>query len=124
MTLPATAPGRALLAARAALGLSTLLTPRLASRAFGLDPAENPQLPVLGRMWGVRNLAISAGMAGASGANRAAWWRVQPAIDVLDLAVIGFEWRRGAVPGVTAGLMAGAALTATVLGGLAAPAEA
>ncbi|MCU0313946.1 MAG: hypothetical protein MUC84_07800 [Solirubrobacteraceae bacterium] len=123
MTLPSTPEGRALLTARTMLGLSTLLTPRLASRAFGLDPAANPQLPVLGRMWGVRNLALAAGMAAASGGDRAAWWRLQPAIDALDLAVIGLEWRRGAVPGPTAGLMAGTALVATVLGARAAPAE-
>ncbi|MCU0257987.1 MAG: hypothetical protein MUF56_03060, partial [Solirubrobacteraceae bacterium] len=73
MTLPSTTEGRALLTARTMLGLSTLLTPRLASRAFGLDPAANPQLPVLGRMWGVRNLALAAGMAAASGGDRAAW---------------------------------------------------
>src|SRR5438105_4063574 len=58
MALPSTRAGRTLLAARAALGVSTLLAPRLAGRAFFLDPQDNPQLPVIGRMWGIRNLAL------------------------------------------------------------------
>jgi hypothetical protein len=113
-----------LLAARAALGASTLLAPRLAGRVFFLDPAANPQLPVIGRMWGIRNLSLAAGMYGASGASRAQWWQLQPAIDVLDWLVIVAEWRRGAVPRPADRLMAGTALLATALGSAAAPAEA
>ena len=116
MALPASRSGRALLGARAALGLSTLLAPRLAGKAFFLDPEDNPQLPVIGRMWGIRNLSLAAGMYGATGASRAQWWRLQPIIDVLDFLVIAREWRRGAVPGPAAGLMGGTALLATALG--------
>jgi hypothetical protein len=115
--------GRTLLAARTALGLSTLLAPRLAGRAFFLDPEDNPQLPVIGRMWGIRNLSLAAGMYGAVGASRTRWWRLQPAIDGLDFLVIVAEWRRGAVPRAAGGLMAGTALVATALGSLSAAAE-
>jgi hypothetical protein len=124
MPLPATPAGRGLLAARTALGVSTLLAPRLASRAFFLDPEDNPQVPVIGRMWGVRNLALAAGMYGATGQSRAQWWRLQPAIDALDFAVIVAEWRRGAVPGPAAVLMTGTALIATAAGSMSAGAEA
>ena len=118
MALPSTPTGRALLGARTALGISTLLAPRLAGKAFLLDPDDNPQLPVIGRMWGIRNLALAAGMFGATGADRAQWWRVQPAVDALDFVAIAAEWRRGAVGGPAAVLMAGTALTATALGAL------
>jgi hypothetical protein len=124
VALPSTRPGLALLAARTALGVSTLVAPRLAGRAFFLDPEENPQLPVIGRMWGIRNLSLAAGMYGATGASRARWWQLQPAIDGLDFLVIAAEWRRGAVPGPAAGLMAGTALLATALGSFSAGAEA
>jgi hypothetical protein len=124
MPLPSTSAGRGLLAARTALGVSTLLAPRLAGRAFFLDPDDNPQVPVIGRMWGIRNLALAAGMYGASGESRAQWWRLQPVIDALDFAVIVAEWRRGAVPGPAAGLMAGTALVATAAGSVSAGAEA
>src|SRR4051794_3564853 len=109
MALPATATGRGLLGARTALGISTLLTPRLAGKVFFLDPDDNPQLAVIARMWGIRNLSLAAGMYAATGANRAQWWRLQPAIDVLDFLAIATEWRRGAVPGPASALMAATA---------------
>jgi len=112
-----------LLGARTALGLSTLLVPRLAGRAFLLDPDENPQLPAIGRMWGIRNLAIAAGMYGATGSARRQWWRLQPVIDVLDFVAIAAEQRRGAVSAPAAALMGGTALFATALGAMSAAAE-
>jgi hypothetical protein len=118
MAMPSTSTGRALLAVRTALGISTLVAPRLAGRAFFLDPDDNPQLPVIGRMWGIRNLSLAAGMYAATGVNRARWWRLQLAVDALDFVAIATEWRRGAVPGAAAALMAGAALGATTLGAL------
>jgi hypothetical protein len=118
MALPATATGRVLLGARTALGISTLLAPRLAGKAFLLDPDANPQLPVIGRMWGIRNLSLAAGMYAAAGTNRAQWWRLQPAVDALDFLAIATEWRRGSVPGPAAALMAATALAATALGSL------
>ena len=124
MALPSTRTGRSLLAARTALGVSTLLAPRLAGRAFFLDPQDNPQLPVIGRMWGIRNLSLAAGIYGATGASRTNWWRLQPVIDGLDFLVIVAEWRRGAVPTLAAGLMAATALVATGLGSLSAAAAA
>lgn len=116
MGLPSTLTGRVLLGARAILGFSTLLAPRLAGKAFFLDPAENPQLPVIGRMWGIRNLSLAAGMYAATGTNRARWWRLQVAVDALDFLAIATEWRRGAVPSPAAGLMSATALAATTLG--------
>ena len=118
MTLPSTPTGRALLGARTALGISTLLAPRLAGKAFMLEPDDNPQLPVIARMWGVRNLSLAAGMYAATGGNRAQWWRLQPAVDALDFLAIATEWRRGTVPGPAAALMAGTALAATAFGAL------
>ncbi len=118
MTLPSTPAGRTLLGARTALGVSTLLAPRLAGKAFLLDSDDNPQLPVIGRMWGIRNLSLAAGMYAATGANRVQWWRLQMAVDALDFVAIAAEWRRGSVPGAAAALMAATALGATTLGAL------
>jgi hypothetical protein len=38
------------------------------------------------------------------------------AVDALDFLAIAAEWRRGAVPGPAAGVMAATALGATMLG--------
>lgn len=118
MPLPSTPTGRTLLGMRTVLGISTLVAPRIAGKAFFLDPDDNPQLPVVGRMWGIRNLSLAAGMYAATGANRGQWWRLQPAIDALDFLAIAIEWRRGAVPAPAAGLMAATAVGATALGAL------
>jgi hypothetical protein len=118
MALPSTPTGRALLGARTALGVSTLLAPRLAGKAFFLDPDANPQLAVIGRMWGIRNLSLAAGMYAATGDDRTQWWRLQPAVDALDFFAIATEWRRGTVPGPAAALMGAAAVAATALGAL------
>jgi hypothetical protein len=123
MPLPSTSAGRALLGARTALGVSTLLAPRLAGKAFFLDPDDNPELPVIGRMWGIRNLSLAAGMYGATGANRSQWWRLQVAVDALDFLAIAAEWRRGSISGPAAGLMAATALAATAAGALAVAGE-
>jgi hypothetical protein len=69
-------------------------------------------------MWGIRNLSLAAGMYAATGINRGQWWRLQVAVDALDFAVIAAEWRRGAVSGPAAALMAATALGATTLGAL------
>ena len=69
-------------------------------------------------MWGIRNLSLAGGMYAATGANRAQWWRLQLAVDALDFVAIATEWRRGAVPGPAAALMAATALGATTLGAL------
>src|SRR5437763_13282270 len=98
MALPSTPTGRALLGARTVLGISTLLAPRLAARAFFLDPDDNPQLPLIGRMWGIRNLSLAVGMYAATGPTRAGWWRLQVSVDVLDFLAIATEGRSGAVP--------------------------
>lgn len=118
MAFPLTPTGRALFGARTALGVSTLLAPRLAGKSFLLEPDDNPQLPAIGRMWGIRNLSLAAGMYGATGTNRAQWWRLQVAVDVLDFLAIATEWRRGALPAPAATLMGATALLATALGAL------
>jgi len=123
MPLPSTSTGRALIGVRTALGISTLLAPRLAGKAFFLNPDDNPQLPAIARMWGIRNLSLAAGMYAATGANRARWWRLQVAVDALDFLAISAEWRRGAVPGPAAGLMASTALAAATLGALSVSSE-
>jgi hypothetical protein len=123
MALPLTPPGRLLLGVRTALGITTLLAPRHAARAFLLDPDRNPQLAVMGRMWGIRNLSLAAGMFGATGDDRTRWWRLQPAVDALDALAIAAEWRRGSVSAPVAALLLATALTVSALGVLAARVE-
>src|SRR5205085_621975 len=52
----------ALAGLRASVGLPAWLTPNLAGRLFLLDPDDNPQSPYLARLFGVRDLALAAGV--------------------------------------------------------------
>ena len=56
---PESAP-TALAALRIAIGSTAWLTPNLAGRMFGLDPAGNPQAPYLARLFAIRDLADTA----------------------------------------------------------------
>jgi hypothetical protein len=116
LTAPRTATGRALVGARVTLGLSALLFPRLAGRLFLLDPDGNPQLPYIGRMWGVRNLALAAGLAGATGPDRRRWWTINVGIDLVDAAASIASWRRGELGTPTAALVTAVAVGAAGLG--------
>jgi hypothetical protein len=46
---------------RTAVGLGAWLTPRLAGKAFLLDPDGNPQSPYLARLFGARDVALAYG---------------------------------------------------------------
>jgi len=111
-----TPTGRMLVGARTTLGLLTLLVPRTAGHLFLLDPDGNPQLPYLGRMWGIRNLALAAGLAGSQGPNRQRWWQLNVGVDLLDAAASYTSWRHGELKTPTAALVTAVALLAAGLG--------
>lgn len=123
-TAPRSLPGRFLVGARLTLGVSALVAPRAAGRPFGLDADANPQLPFIGRMWGIRNVALAAGMVGLSGTEREAWWRLNVVVDVVDALAAVAAARRGELskPAFTA--IATTAVVAAASGALGARAEA
>src|SRR5438128_1588905 len=66
---------------RAAVGAGAWIAPRLSGRLFGLDVAANPQAPYLGRLFGVRDVALAVGTSSSSGSERAQWLRLGVACD-------------------------------------------
>ncbi len=110
----------ALAGLRAAIGVGSWATPRLAGRLFGLDAGANPQSPYLARLFGVRDLALAWGTIGSQGASRRQWIAVGIACDGADaLAGIaggcgGYLSKRTSVL-VTVTALAAAALGAAAL---------
>jgi uncharacterized membrane protein YfcA len=51
---------RTLAQARLAVGVATLVAPRLVARVMGIDPDANPATPYLARMFGARELFMAA----------------------------------------------------------------
>ena len=99
---------------RGSVGAGAWLTPRLSGRLFGLDPDHNPQAPYLGRLFGVRDVALAFGLSTSSGAQRVQWLRIGIACDLADAAAGVLAGRRGELPKLATTLV-----TATALGGAA-----
>ena len=84
---------------------------------FGLKPAENPQAPYLGRLFGARDVALGVGTLQATGevpAPVAAQLGV--AIDAADAVAAIAAGRAGYLPPVAAGLVFAPAVASVALG--------
>jgi hypothetical protein len=73
-----------LIGVRAGIGAGAWVAPGLAARLFGLDPVANPQLPYLGRLFGVRDVALAAGLQLSSADSRRLWLKLGLICDVAD----------------------------------------
>jgi hypothetical protein len=106
----------ALAGLRIAVGIGAWLLPRLASRLFGLDPAANPQLPYIGRLFGVRDIVLGVGTATTEGEAQKAWLRAGVACDAADFAAGLLARRDGELSPVSAVLVSAPALAAVAMG--------
>ncbi|HZU60564.1 MAG TPA: hypothetical protein VE983_06330 [Solirubrobacteraceae bacterium] len=112
-------PLKLLIGLRMGIGAGAWLTPRLAGRLFGLDPAGNPQLPYLGRLFGVRDVALGAGAQMSRGDSQRLWLTLGLACDAADAAAGILAGRNGEIPKLTTVLVTAPALLAIGLGGAA-----
>lgn len=104
-----------LIALRASIGAGTWFAPRLAGRLFGLDADANPQLPYVGRLFGVRDVALAAGLALSSAQARRLWLQLGMACDAADAAAGILAGRNGELSKVSSVLVTAPALLAVAL---------
>lgn len=109
-------PANAIVAIRSNIGLGAWLAPRLAGRLFGLDAEANPQLPYVGRLFGVRDVALGAGVALSSGSARRLWLQIGLACDAADAAAGLIAGRNGEISKVSTFLVTAPALMGIGLG--------
>jgi hypothetical protein len=109
-------PLRTLSAIRVSVGAGAWLTPRLAGRAFLLDPAGNPQSPYLARLFGVRDVALAYGTTSTSGEAQRTWLTAGIACDVADTLAALAGGRAGYLSKAQTVLLAAPAIAAAVLG--------
>lgn len=109
-------PLRTLSAIRVGVGAGAWLTPRLAGRAFMLDPAGNPQSPYLARLFGIRDVALAYGTTSASGEARRTWLTAGIACDVADTLAALAGGRAGYLSKSQTVLLAAPAIAAAALG--------
>jgi hypothetical protein len=101
---------------RAAIGAGSWLAPRASGRLFGLDPKGNPQAAYLGRLFGIRDVALGYGLAASSGEQRAIWLKIGVVCDLADLAAGLSAGRRGELPKLATLLVCAAAASAAAMG--------
>jgi hypothetical protein len=101
---------------RAAVGAGAWIAPRLSGRLFGLDIAANPQAPYLGRLFGVRDVALAVGTSSSTGSERAQWLRLGVACDLADAVARVAAGRRGELPKAATFMVTTTALVAAALG--------
>jgi hypothetical protein len=116
-------PAQLLSGIRLGVGAGAWLAPGLTGKLFGLDPAANPQLAFMARLFGVRDVALAVGTGGTPPTARKVWWQVGIACDLLDAGAAYLAQRNGSIPR-SAAVMAGAtALAAAGLGAAALAAD-
>lgn len=107
---------RRLVATRSAIGVAAWLAPRFSGRLFGLDPAANPQAAYLGRLFGVRDVALGFGLSSSRGADRRQWLQAGIACDLADAAAGVLAGRAGELPKRATVLVTATALLVASMG--------
>ena len=110
---------RNLIALRLGIGVAAWFMPRVAGRLFGLDVAANPQLPYLGRLFGVRDAALAIGTLTSDGDAQIQWLRAGMGCDVADALAGLAGWRAGYLPTPAAALVTATAVAAAAQGAVA-----
>ena len=105
-----------LIGVRSAIGVGAWVAPRFSARLFGLDPDGNPQAPYLGRLFGVRDVALGFGLGASNGDQRRQWLRIGIACDLADAAAGVLAGRAGELPKHATVMVTATALGAAALG--------
>lgn len=79
-------PALGLAAARVLIGGVAVASPDLGTKLFRLDPAANPQLPYMTRLFGSREIALGAATLLARGTTRRNLVLAGVAVDAADAA--------------------------------------
>ena len=113
-------PATGLAAARVLIGGIAVGAPELGVKLFRLDPAANPQLPYMARLFGSREIVLGAATLLARGKTRRNLVLAGIGVDAADTAAAVLAGESGAVDRTTQVLLAVPAAAAVFagLGGL------
>jgi hypothetical protein len=98
------------------IGAGAWIAPRLAGRLFGLDAIANPQLAYVGRLFGVRDVALGVGLQLSSGQSRRLWLQLGILCDAADSVAGILAGRKGEISGLSTVLVTAPALVGIALG--------
>jgi hypothetical protein len=114
-------PKQVLPGLRIAIGLGAFAAPELTGKIFGLNTKDNHDAVFLGRLFGIRDVALGIGQTLATGEGSGLWWQLGVICDLADSAAAVMMMKAGgpkraslmaAVTGATAAGLGLAALNA------------
>jgi hypothetical protein len=109
-------PALGLAAARVLIGGVAVASPDLGTRLFRLDPAANPQLPYMTRLFGSREIALGAATLLARGTTRRNLVLAGIAVDAADAAAAYLAGESRSVDRTTMVALAAPAAAAVLAG--------
>ena len=109
-------PALGLAAARVLIGGVAVASPDLGTRLFRLDPAANPQLPYMTRLFGSREIALGAATQLARGTTRRNLVLAGIAVDAADAAAAYLAGESRSVDRTTMVALAAPAAAAVLAG--------
>ena len=101
---------------RIAVGATSWAAPNFGGKLFGLEPDANPQAPYLGRLFGVRDLALGIGPLRAKKKAQDNWIELGIMCDAADAAAAFLGGGKGYLSPTTTAMVAAPAIAATALG--------
>ena len=101
---------------RLAVGVTSWAAPNFGGRLFGLEPEANPQAPYLGRLFGIRDVALAIGPLRATKKARDNWIELGIMCDAADTAAAFLGGGKGYLSPSTTAMVAAPAIAATALG--------
>jgi hypothetical protein len=107
---------KALAGLRLAVGVTSWAAPNFGGKLFGLEPEANPQAPYLGRLFGIRDVALALGPLRARKKAQDNWIELGIMCDAADTAAAFLGGGKGYLSPTTTALVAAPAIAATALG--------
>ena len=101
---------------RLAVGITSYAAPNAGGKLFGLEPEANPQAPYLGRLFGIRDVALAIGPLRANKKAQDNWIELGILCDVADTVSAFLGGGKGYLSPTTTAMVAAPAIGATALG--------
>ena len=101
---------------RLAVGVTSWAAPNFGGKLFGLEPDANPQAPYLGRLFGIRDVALAVGPLRAKKKAQDNWIELGILCDAADTAAAFLGGGKGYLSPTTTAMVAAPAVAATALG--------
>ena len=101
---------------RTSVGVTSYVAPNFGAKLFGLEPEANPQGPYLGRLFGIRDVAMAVGPLRAKKKAQDNWIELGIVCDAADVVSAFLGGGKGYLSPTTTAMVAAPAVAATALG--------